>query len=85
MDAHERAETDEKERLIGGRKQVEQPLDERSPNNRAMGGKDPEDYPGSGRLPVGEAPVHATRKGQDGMSERIPEDPGGAGSSVRVS
>jgi hypothetical protein len=59
--------TEEKERLIGGRKPVDQPVDQRSPNNQAMGGSDPEDYPSSGPLPVGEAPVHAMKKGQEGI------------------
>ncbi len=37
---------------------VRNPIEQRSPNNQATGGYDPEDYHGSGPVPVGEAPVH---------------------------
>ena len=63
----ENQRTQEKERLIGGRKPVERPLDQRSPNDQASGGGDLEDYPGSGPLPVGEAPIHAMKKGHEGI------------------
>jgi hypothetical protein len=42
----------------GAGQRVQNPIEQRSPNNQATGGYDPEDYHGSGPVPVGEAPVH---------------------------
>ena len=46
---------------------IEQPIEERSPNNQSSGGKDFEDYPGGGPVPVGEAPVHQMQNPGGGM------------------
>jgi hypothetical protein len=62
--------------MIGGRKRVEQPVEERSPHNQAMGSKDPDDYPISGPLPIGNAPVHQTKKGQEGIPTGVVEEKG---------
>ncbi|HEU4684936.1 MAG TPA: hypothetical protein VFS39_10585 [Nitrospira sp.] len=42
---------------------IAQPTEERSRNDQAMGGYDPEDYPGSGPVPVGHGPVRSEREG----------------------
>ncbi|WHZ25858.1 MAG: hypothetical protein OJF51_000653 [Nitrospira sp.] len=44
-------------------RRVRNPIEERSPRNQATGGYDPEDYHGSGPLPVGNAPVHPQQTG----------------------
>lgn len=42
---------------------VRNPIEQRSQNNQATGWYDPEDYHGSGPLPVGNAPVHPQQTG----------------------
>ncbi|ALA59180.1 hypothetical protein [Nitrospira moscoviensis] len=49
-------------------RRVKHPIEQRSPNHQATGGYDPDDYHGSGPVPVGHAPVHAERE----AAPRIP-------------
>lgn len=42
---------------------VGNPIEQRSPNDRGTGGYDPEDYHGSGPIPLGNAPVHREEPG----------------------
>jgi len=46
---------------------IQNPIEQRSPNNLATGGYDPEDYHGSGPIPVGNAPVHGAEQGTPGI------------------
>ena len=62
---------------------VQDSIQERSANDQASGGRDFEDYPGSGRVPVGDAPVHAMNEtvegpevGVDLDEKRIVANPG---------
>ena len=48
-------------------RRVRNPIEQRSPRNQATGGYDPEDYHGSGPLPVGNAPVHPQQAGSSGI------------------
>lgn len=51
------------------------PTEERSPHNQASGGKDFDDYPGGGPVPVGEAPVHPTQAPSSSMPMGVDVDP----------
>jgi hypothetical protein len=59
-------------------RRVQNPIEQRSPNNQATGGYDPEDYHGSGPVPVGEAPVHPQSPGAPSipMGVDLNENPG---------
>jgi len=46
------------------RRRVSNPIEQRSPRNQATGGYDPDDYHGSGPIPVGNASVHSGRTGE---------------------
>lgn len=62
---------------------VEHPIEQRSPNNQATGGYDPEDYHGSGPIPVGTAPIHPESPAAPGLpmgvdlSDQLVANPGG--------
>jgi hypothetical protein len=55
-------------------RRIEEPIEERSPNNQTTGGWDPEDYPGSGPLPVGQATVHPTRDSSSSIPAGVTVD-----------
>lgn len=46
---------------------VNNPIEQRSPNNQAIGGYDTDDYHGSGPVPVGNAPVHSAQTGESNI------------------
>jgi len=62
-----------KKRSTGGRKKrrVQHPIQERSPNDQATGGYDPDHYPGKGPLTVGTAPIHSTNSSKAGIQTGI--------------
>ncbi|WP_447979283.1 hypothetical protein [Candidatus Nitrospira bockiana] len=58
---------------------VQEPIEQRSPHTQASGGKDFEDYPGSGPLPVGNAPVHSMQDSEKEVQIGVEmESPAGA-------
>lgn len=48
-------------------RRVRNPIEQRSPRSQATGEYDPEDYHGSGPVPVGDAPVHSQQTGASGI------------------
>jgi hypothetical protein len=60
-------------------RRVGKPIEQRSPRSQATGGYDPEDYHGSGPLPVGNAPVHSQQTGTSGISIGVESHPSSVG------
>jgi hypothetical protein len=53
---------------------VQNPVDQKDPTDQGVGGRDPDDYPAEGAVPVGEAPVHRTKKGQGSIPRGIKKE-----------
>lgn len=52
-------------------RRVKHPIEQRSWRNQATGEYDPEDYHGSGPIPVGNAPVHLGQQGESAIPAGI--------------
>lgn len=48
-------------------RRVRNPIEQRSPSNQATGEYDPDDYHGSGPVPVGNAPIHPQQTSNSGI------------------